>query len=148
MAVILLTDQPEKQKFVRRCCVLASCHVSSKSIQRLLRRSQRVKRVDVRASSKLTDPSKIHKNVRGVRVLDISTHTKIENNPYGRMTSDFYHLRPKWGYTAHLCIIGITSMFYAWRPSWLVGCFEDLRRFSDLSAISRLGAGDNQSLKS
>ena len=27
----------------------------------------------------------------------------------------------------------------------LVGCFEDLRRFSDLSAISRLGAGDNQS---
>ena len=28
----------------------------------------------------------------------------------------------------------------------LVGCFEDLRRFSDLSAISRLG--DNQSLKS
>ena len=33
--------------------------------------------------------------------------------------------------------------------NWLkVGCFEDLRRFSDLSAISRPGAGDNQSLKS
>ena len=31
---------------------------------------------------------------------------------------------------------------------WLVGCFEDLRRFSDLSVISQLEAGDNQSLKS
>ena len=32
--------------------------------------------------------------------------------------------------------------------NWLVGCFEDLRRFSNLSTISRLRAGDNQSLKS
>ena len=31
--------------------------------------------------------------------------------------------------------------------SWLVGCFEDLRRFSNFSAISQLEAGDNQSLK-
>ena len=31
---------------------------------------------------------------------------------------------------------------------WLVGYFEDLRRFSDISAIYRdLDAGDNQSLK-
>ena len=29
---------------------------------------------------------------------------------------------------------------------WLVGCFDDLRRFSDISAISRLGCGDKQSL--
>ena len=26
------------------------------------------------------------------------------------------------------------------RHAWLVGCFEKLRRFSDISAISRLGS--------
>ena len=34
-----------------------------------------------------------------------------------------------------------TSWIHAWcydRYGWLVGCYEDLRRFSDISAISRL----------
>ena len=31
--------------------------------------------------------------------------------------------------------------------NWLVGCIEDLRRLSGISSMSRLEAGDNQSLK-
>ena len=40
--------------------------------------------------------------------------------------------------------------FKIWKTTYrvLVGWFEDLRRFSDLSGISRLGAGENKSLKS
>ena len=39
------------------------------------------------------------------------------------------------------------SNFVCLYQARLAGCIEDLRRFSGISAISRLGAGDNQSLK-
>ena len=42
----------------------------------------------------------------------------------------------------------LVGLLVGWLVGWLVSCIEDLRRFSGILAISRLGSRDYQSLKS
>ena len=40
-----------------------------------------------------------------------------------------------------LITISLSLDWFGWLVGWLVGCIDDLRRFSGISAISRLGSG-------